>query len=543
MEKGKVYLVGAGPGDAGLLTRRAYDVIQTADVVLYDSLVGDAILSLIPDDCRKIAVGKRAGNHLLPQEETNVLLLREALNGNCVVRLKGGDPFLFGRGGEELELLAENDVAFEVIPGVTSAIAVPAYNGIPVTHRDWASSVHIITAHRRAEKTDPINYKALVEMGGTFVFLMGVRALPEICAGLMEAGMPAETPAAVLERGTTAAQRRVVATVQTLSEESEKAKIGMPAIIVVGEVCRLSEDFAWAEQRPLAGEKILLMRPRQLIREFAGRLREKGAEVLEVPLIETRLLDPNPQLDAALASLNEYQWLVFTSPSGVRLFFEALTARRQDLRSLMHCRIAVIGEGSRRELEKHGFIADFMPENYTGEDLGRELSVYLKKQLNQDGVCLPGQDKECPADQDKDCMSGQDCLSDQQTRFGDEAFGAENLRILIPRAKEGNPELTEHLKDFTVEDLPLYETVPLEPGILDLKDLVQKGEITIVVFTSASMVRSFVQVMEGTDLTGVRAACIGKQTAAAAEKAGMQIFVAEQAKIESLEKLIQEMHG
>ena len=505
METGKVYLVGAGPGDAGLLTRRAYDVIQTADVVLYDSLVGDAILSLIPDDCRKIAVGKRAGNHLLPQEETNVLLLREALNGNCVVRLKGGDPFLFGRGGEELELLAENDVAFEVIPGVTSAIAVPAYNGIPVTHRDWASSVHIITAHRRAGKTDPIHYKALVEMGGTFVFLMGVRALPEICAGLMEAGMPAETPAAVLERGTTAAQRRVVATVQTLSEESEKAKIGMPAIIVVGEVCRLSEDFAWAEQRPLAGEKILLMRPRQLIREFAGRLREKGAEVLEVPLIETRLLDPNPQLDAALASLNEYQWLVFTSPSGVRLFFEALTARRQDLRSLMHCRIAVIGEGSRRELEKHGFIADFMPENYTGEDLGRELSVYLKKQLNQDG--------------------------------------AENLRILIPRAKEGNPELTEHLKDFTVEDLPLYETVPLEPGILDLKDLVQKGEITIVVFTSASMVRSFVQVMEGTDLTGVRAACIGKQTAAAAEKAGMQIFVAEQAKIESLEKLIQEMHG
>ena len=521
MEKGKVYLIGAGPGDAGLLTRRAYDVLQTADVVLYDSLVGDAILSLIPADCRKIAVGKRAGNHLLPQEETNVLLLREALDGNCVVRLKGGDPFLFGRGGEELELLAENDVAFEVIPGVTSAIAVPAYNGIPVTHRDWASSVHIITAHRRAGKTDPINYKALVEMGGTFVFLMGVRALPEICAGLMDAGMPAETPAAVLERGTTAAQRRVVATVQTLPEECKKAQIGMPAIIVVGEVCRLSEEFAWAEERPLAGEKILLMRPRQLIRDFAGRLREKGAEVLEVPLIETRLMEPNPQLDAAFTSLDQYQWLVFTSPSGVRLFFEALAARRQDLRSLMRCRIAVIGEGSRSELEKHGFIADFMPETYTGEALGRELCTYLKGQRKQDENCLP----------------------EQQTSSGDDPAGAKNLRILIPRAKEGNPELVSHLKEFAVEDLPLYETVPLEPGILDLKDLVQKGEITTAVFTSASMVRSFVKTMGETDLRGVRAACIGKQTAAAAEAAGMQIFVAEQAKIESLEKLIQEMHG
>ena len=521
MEKGQVSLFGAGPGDAGLLTRREYDVLQTAEVVLYDSLVGDAILSLIPDDCRKIAVGKRAGNHLLPQEETNELLLREALAGRRVVRLKGGDPFLFGRGGEELELLAENDVAFEVIPGVTSAIAVPAYNGIPVTHRDWASSVHIITAHRRAGKTDPINYKALVEMGGTFVFLMGVRALPEICAGLMDAGMPPETPAAVLEWGTTAAQRRVVATVQTLPEESEKAQTGMPAIIVVGEVCGLSEDFAWAEQRPLAGEKILLMRPRHLIREFAGRLREKGAEVLEVPLIETRLLDPNPQLDAALASLHNYEWLVFTSPSGVRLFFEALTTHRQDLRSLMHCRIAVIGEGSRRELEKHGFIADFMPEHYTGEDLGRELCACLKQQFKQNGKCQ----------------------TEQQTCFGDNSAGTNNLRILIPRATEGNPELTEQLKEFAVEDLPLYETVPLKSGILDLKELVQRGEITTAVFTSASMVRSFVQTLGETDLCGVRAACIGKQTAAAAEKAGMQVFVAEQAKIESLEVLILEMHG
>ena len=519
MEKGIVYLIGAGPGDAGLLTRRAYDVLQTADVVLYDSLVGDAILSLIPEGCRKIAVGKRAGNHLLPQEETNVLLLREALDGNRVVRLKGGDPFLFGRGGEELELLAENQVAFEVIPGVTSAIAVPAYNGIPVTHRDWASSVHIITAHRRAGKTEPIDYKALVKMGGTFVFLMGVRALPEICAGLLAAGMPAETPAAVLERGTTAAQRRVTATVQTLPEACEKARIGMPAIIVVGEVCRLSEEFAWAEKRPLAGEKILLMRPRHLIREFAGRLREKGAEVLEVPLIETRMIEPNPQLEAAFDSVSQYQWIVFTSPSGVRLFFEALAAHRQDLRSLMHCRIAVIGEGSRRELEKHGFIADFMPETYTGEALGRELCVYLQNRI------------------------GERQAEQEDKRTGAEnADRAGNLRILIPRAKEGNPELVSYLKEFVVEDLPLYETVPLDSGILNLKELVQKGEITTAVFTSASMVRSFVRQMEGTELTGVRAACIGKQTAAAAEAAGMQIFIAEQAKLESLEKLILEMH-
>ena len=507
LHPGIVYLIGAGPGDAGLLTLRAAELLQTADVVLYDSLVGDAILSLMPQDCRKIAVGKRAGHHMVPQEETNRLLLEEAQKGNRVVRLKGGDPFLFGRGGEELELLAEHQIPFEIVPGVTSSIAVPAYNGIPVTHRDWASSVHIITAHRRADSRMPgtLDFPALAKMEGTLVFLMGLRALQDICEGLIGAGKDPETPAAVLERGTTAAQRRVTATLGTLPEESRRAGIGMPAIIVVGEVCRLADTFAWAEKRLLSGEKILLMRPRHLIRDFAAALRAKGAEVLEVPLIETRVIPENRRLDTALDALEQYQWLVFTSPTGVRLFFEALKDRKKDLRALGSIRIAVIGEGSRRELEKHGIFADFMPETYTGEALGAELSQYLEMQ---------GAPK-----------------------------GESGTRILIPRAKEGNPELPRLLSAYAADDIPLYETVGIKPEVPDLRQLIESGEITLAVFTSASMVRAFAAAAEGTDLRTIRAACIGKQTAAAAEKAGMQVFVSEHATLESLEELITQMHA
>lgn len=262
MAAGKVWLVGAGPGDIGLFTLKGEAVLQQADVVVYDSLVGEGVLARIPEHARLINVGKRASHHTMVQEDINKVLLEEAQKGNKVVRLKGGDPFLFGRGGEELELLSENGISYEIVPGVTSPISVPAYNGIPVTHRDFCSSVHIITGHKRAGKEYDIDFRALVDTKGTLVFLMGVSALPDICAGLMNAGMDKNMPAAILQKGTTAGQKRIVATVSTLEEEVKRQGIETPAIIVVGKVCTLAEKFGWYEELPLAGWKVLVTRPK-----------------------------------------------------------------------------------------------------------------------------------------------------------------------------------------------------------------------------------------------------------------------------------------
>ncbi len=248
-QKGKVWLAGGGPGDAGLLTIKTKKLIESADVIVYDALISTEIMSLIPNDKECIYVGKRSGNHVVPQEEINQILLEQALLGKKVLRLKGGDPFVFGRGGEELELLVENGIPFEIVPGITSAVSVPAYAGIPITHRDFTSSFHVITGHARKDGVSRINYDALVQLKGTLVFLMGISSMPSICKGLMDAGMEGTMPAAVLERGTTSRQRKVVSDVAHLVESSERAGIKAPAIIVVGEVCTLEKDFEWAEKK------------------------------------------------------------------------------------------------------------------------------------------------------------------------------------------------------------------------------------------------------------------------------------------------------
>ena len=272
MTSGKVWLVGAGPGDIGLFTLKGEAVLQQADVVVYDSLVGEGVLARIPEHARLINVGKRASHHTMVQEDINKVLLEEAQKGNKVVRLKGGDPFLFGRGGEELELLSENGIPYEIVPGVTSPISVPAYNGIPVTHRDFCSSLHIITGHKRAGQEYDIDFKALTQTKGTLVFLMGIAALEDICSGLLAGGMDPDMPAAVLQKGTTAGQKRVVATVGTLKAEVDRQGIETPAIIVVGKVCSLADKFAWYEKLPLAGWKVLVTRPRQHISKTADLL-------------------------------------------------------------------------------------------------------------------------------------------------------------------------------------------------------------------------------------------------------------------------------
>ena len=497
METGKVWLVGAGPGDIGLLTIKGMNVLKNAQVVVYDSLVGEGVLSRVPREARLINVGKRAGNHTMPQYRINEVLLEEAKKGYRVVRLKGGDPFLFGRGGEELELLRENNIPYEVVPGVTSPLAVPAYNGIPVTHRDFCSSLHIITGHKRAGEDYNIDFEALVRTKGTLVFLMGVSALGDICSQLLDAGMDGNMPAAVLQKGTTAGQKRIVATVATLEEEVKRQGVETPAIIVVGRVCELADRFAWYEQLPLAGWKVLVTRPRNLISQTAEKLRQRGAEVLEIPSICTVPMEDQSRLYEAMEHLSSYQWIVFTSPTGVEIFWQELLKCRKDVRSLGNVKIAVIGEGTAKKLRQAGVYPDLMPEVYDGDSLGALLAEQLE--------------------------------------------GGE--RILIPRAEKGNENLVRLLKEknAVVEDVPTYRTLYEQSRLIDEIKEFENGSIDCVVFTSASTVKGFVEGTPGVDYTKVRAACIGKQTKAAADAYGMQTAMAEKATIDSLISLVEEM--
>lgn len=491
-QKGKVFLVGAGPGDVALFTLKGRRVLEEADVVIYDALVGDGILSMIPEDAEKIDVGKRASHHKMKQEDINRTLLEEAKKGKIVVRLKGGDPFLFGRGGEELELLAREDIPFEIVPGITSPIAVPAYNGIPVTHRDYASSISIITGHQKNGEKLKINFSALKEMGGTFVFLMGVHSLPGIMNGLLEAGMDKDMPAAVLQQGTTAGQKRILATIETLEEEVRKQEIHTPAIIVVGKVCKLAERFSWYEKLPLAGHKILVTRPKELISSMSERLRRLGAEVLELPAIRLVPFSDNARLYEAIRNIEKYTWIAFTSPSGVRIFFEALQANHTDLRKLSHLRIAALGKGTAKALEAYGFYPDLLPETADGEHLGKALARTAR-----------------PKD-----------------------------RILIPRAKIGTKALTDALADFSFDDIPTYDTETIVPEVVDIRSRFEEKRIDCAAFTSSSSVRSFAAAVKGLDLSLVRAACIGKQTRQTAEELGMQTEMAEEATIDSLTELV-----
>lgn len=494
MEKGKVWLVGAGPGDVGLFTLKGYKTLLNADVVVYDSLVGHGVLSLIPEGAKCINVGKRANHHTMPQWRINEVLLEEAQKGLRVVRLKGGDPFLFGRGGEELELLEENGIPYEVVPGITSPLSVPAYNGIPVTHRDFCSSLHIITGHKKEGEEYNIDFKALVETKGTLVFLMGVTAMNDICTSLIKAGMDPDMPAAVLQQGTTAKQRRVIATVSTLKEEADKAKIEAPAVIVVGKVCQLEEKFAWYEKLPLAGYRVLVTRPKDLISSMSEKLREQGAEVLELPAIKTVPLEDQSALYKAFSEMEKYSWIVFTSPTGVKVFFNEMQKQRLDIRALGKAKIAAIGTGTQKELEKRGLYTDLMPEVYDGEHLGKALAE----------VC------------------------------------GGNERVLIPRAKIGNREIIDALacKGVLVDDVPTYDTVYEKQDIIDERKEFEEGNIDCAVFTSASTVRGFAEAAKGLDFSLVRAACIGKQTKAEADALGMKTFVAEKPTLDSLVELV-----
>lgn len=493
MKIGEVILVGAGPGDPGLLTIGGKEALENAEVVVYDRLVGPQILAMMPEKAEKINVGKRSSHHTVPQDQINQILLDKALEGKRVVRLKGGDPFLFGRGGEELELLAEHHVPFQEIPGITSSIAVPAYAGIPVTHRDFCSSVHIITGHQRAGMPLTIPFDALVGTKGTLVFLMGVSALPEICKGLLKAGMDPDMPAAVVEKGTRPEQRPILATLATLPQKAQEEKVESPAIIIVGKVCSLSPDFDWFDKLPLKNQNIIVTRPKDRAGTLSKRLRALGAKVTEYPCIETVPMVPCEGMEEAVRNIDNYQWLAFTSPAGVTSLMEYLDRENLDVRALGRIKLAAIGPGTDRELRKRGLRADLIPEVYDGEHLGQALAAV------------------------------------KPTR-----------KVLILRAQWGTEDLTDALKagGIAYNDVRCYETRFACPEAESVKEMLDCGNPPIVTFTSASTVKGFVGSMGDFDPKSILGACIGKQTREEAEKHGIPTIMAQEATMDSLIEVI-----
>lgn len=508
---GKVYLIGSGPGDAGLFTLRGRELLEQADAVVYDALAGDAVLGWIPEHTRKIDVGKRSGRHSKKQEEILEILLEEAKKGGTIVRLKGGDPFVFGRGGEEAEFLKKHQIPFEVVPGISSSLAVPAYFGIPVTHRGLAGSFHVITGHRM-EGMPALDFEALARVGGTLIFLMSVANAPRICEGLLSAGMKSETPAAFLMNGTLASQRMIRATLQTLPEEGVRQGVKAPAILVIGEVCALADTCAWREEKPLAGKRIVITRPKERSQKLAEHLRDAGAEVLEFPTIELKpVWKKSEKADAGTAdkeklyelvrNLESYHWLVLTSPAGAQYFFALLNQMQKDFRSLSHLRFAVIGEGTASACREHGIYPDYIPERFYAADLGKGLAKRVKQ----------------------------------------------NERVCILRARHGSPELTQAFEAAGISymDVTLYDTITPEESPLAerIRELLKEGAIDVVTFTSGSTVQGFLDILQPDKetLNGFTAVCIGEKTEKTASAAGMKAVLAESVSEEGIEQALYHM--
>lgn len=474
---GKVWLIGAGPGDMGLLTQKALSCVREADVVIYDNLASGSILNEAREDAELIYAGKRSSHHHLKQWETNQLLVDRALKGYKVARVKGGDPFIFGRGGEEAQELMKAGISFEIVPGVSSSYSAPAYAGIPVTHRDYASSFHVITGHESADKDGVVlDYETLAHEEGTLVFLMGLKNLPSIAAELMAHGKDPQTLAAVVQEGTTARQRVVTAPLQDIARRAREEGIQTPAITVVGDVVSLQQTLNWRGGLPLSGVRVLLTGTRSMCEKQIEALSSEGAEPIALSLIYTQKLQ-EPAFLHAMEHLEDYSWVVLTSSNGVDFFLQALRERRVDLRKL-GMKFAVIGEGTKKSLEQAGIYADFVPSRYASSVLAEEW--------------IP-------------TLTGQD-------------------RVVLIRAKEASKELSEALgrAGIPYEDAPMYTTAVDRRKQDELLRLLPESDY--VTLASASAVQAFASMLENPAEPGTKVVCIGPVTEKAAKKAGIPVY-------------------
>jgi uroporphyrinogen III methyltransferase/synthase len=476
---GVVYLVGAGPGDPGLMTARSLALIAAADAIFHDRLIPPGALAGAREDAELVYVGKQPGVPSVPQEEIGGRLIEAARAGRSVVRLKGGDPFVFGRGGEEGEALREAGVEFEVVPGVTAGVAATAYAGIPVTHRDDASAVAFVTGHEDPTKDESaLDWDALAAFPGTLVFYMGVKRLAENAAALIAAGRDAEQPAAAIERGTWPGQRTVEATLGTIAATVEREEIGAPALIVVGPVAARRADLAWLERRPLHGRTVVVTRARAQASGLAATLRDLGAEVVELPAIRIEPRLDSPEVREAAAAIGLYELVCLTSPNGVHLLFEAIARADLDARALAGVTVAAIGPGTARALAEHGVLADVVPERFVAEALVEAL-VEVE---------------------------------------------VEGRRVLVARAAEARDVLPDALRQrgAQVDVVPLYETLREQP---DEQAVEAAQAADYVTFTSSSTVSNLTEALGERFPSQARVVSIGPVTSEAARAAGLPVDV------------------
>ena len=503
---GIAYLVGAGPGDPGLLTVRGRELLDECDAIVHDALANPALL--IRSESERPApdlydVGKRGGDdRSASQESINELLVKLVREGRRVVRLKGGDPLVFGRGGEEAQALAEAALPFEIVPGVTSGIAAPAYAGIPVTHRGLSTSVTFVTGHEDPDKlATTTDWSALARSGGTIVIYMGVRTLPRIAGALVAGGLPGEIPAAAIEWGTHSRQRTAVATLETLADVMTSQGIAPPVIVVIGWTVVLRDEIAWFDQRPLFGKRIIVTRAEEGLakRGLGARLRELGAEVLDAPTTRMERMDPAP-MQEALERLDDFQWICFTSANGVRFFWDALRATGRDARALASVKLCTVGPMTADALLQRGLAVDVVAQRFVAEGLLEALAAR------------------------------------------DDVYGTSVLYAAAEGARETLPSGLEAL-GAVVERVPLYRSVP-EPAALErLHEALAERPADLVAFTSASAVRSFADAM-GAQASETPAASIGPATSAAVREMGMAVAVeATQSTLAGLVTAIADAYG
>lgn len=482
-QRGKVYLIGAGPGDPELITLKGATYLKEADVVVYDYLVAAETLEACNPEARIVYVGKSGSHHTVAQEEINRLLVKEAKNGHIVARLKGGDPFIFGRGGEEAMVLAEAGIPFEIVPGVTSAIGVPASAGIPLTHRGYTSTVAFVTGHEDPKKGESaIDWEGLAHVG-TIVFLMGVKKLPLITRRLIRAGKSPETPAAVIRWGTTPEQETLVSTLKNIAHEAKRAGFTAPAVLVIGNVVSLRTHLNWYEHLPLFGQGIVVTRPTLQADSFRTALRRLGARVLLFPTIAIRPPKNWRACDRALAHLADYQWIIFTSANGVKFFLERLDAKGSDVRALQGIRIAAIGPATAYALATRGIRADLCPAEFTSEGL---IATFDRIDIN-------------------------------------------GAAILLPRAAEAGDVLPRELaaRGARVKEIPVYRTIGSQARREEFLTWLAEGRVSCLTFTSPSTFHHFREIM-GDDFrppSSVTIAVIGPVTSEAVRKTGWNVHI------------------
>jgi uroporphyrinogen III methyltransferase/synthase len=479
---GKCFLVGAGPGDLGLVTLRAKECIEQADVIVYDYLSNPEMLKWAPETAELIYVGKKAGAHTRTQDEINALLIEKAQSGKQVVRLKGGDPFVFGRGGEEAQALAAADVAFAIVPGITSAIAGPAYAGIPVTHRGKNSHVTFFTGHEDPEKSETsIDFRALAQLGGTQVMLMGVERIESIAAEMLASGMRSDLPVALIRWATTGRQETLVGTLENIAQRVAEKGFTAPAVAVFGEVVTLREALNWFEDQPLSGKRIVVTRTRTQAGVLSGQLRALGADVIELPTIR---IEPPTDLRAfaeLVQDAHAYDWIVFTSPNGVTAFFDLFYKLYDDAREIGGARIAAIGPATAQRIKEYHLHVDLQPEKFVAESIVREFR---------------------------------------------KAGGVENLRILLARAEKARDLLPRELSALgaIVDEGFAYRTVPETRDDSGARRRLLEEGANLITFTSSSTVENFLALGLPWP-AGMKVASIGPVTSKTARDLGLEVAV------------------